>query len=100
MSFKERLDAARKGMENIKKAKTEPVDPNGIIIGRYLEGYIAVDEFGPGVIVMTTDDIISALSDMADVSQSDVNRVLATIGYKPGRNSVGSFGWLMKKIKL
>lgn len=100
MSMKERLDALRKGKENIAKAKIEPVDANAVILGRFLEGYIPVDSFGPGVIVMSTDDIISALSDMADISQVDVNRVLATIGYTPGRNTAGSFGWLMKRIEL
>ena len=100
MSIKERLNAARKGKENINRAKTEPVDANGIILGRFLEGYIAVDEYGPGVTIMTTDDIISSLSDMADISQADVNQVLATIGFKPGRNSAGSFGWMMKKIQM
>lgn len=100
MSMKERLDALRKGKENIRKAKENPVDANGVILGRYLEGFIPVDQFGPGVTVMSTDDIITALSDMADITQADVNRVLATIGYKPGRNSVGSFGWLMKKIEV
>lgn len=49
---------------------------------------------------MSTDEIISALSDMADLSQADVNRALVVIGYKPGRNNAGSFGWLMKKIEL
>lgn len=100
MSMKERLDALRKGVEGIRKDKEEPVDANAVILGCFLEGYVPVDRFGPGVTVMTTDDIISALADMADISQADVNRVLAVLGYKPGRNSAGSFGWLMKKIIL
>lgn len=100
MSRKERLDALRKGLENINKSKEEPVDANAVILGCYLEGFTAVDEFGPGVTIMSTDDIISALTDMADISQADVNRVLATIGFKPGRNSAGSFGWLMKRIDI
>lgn len=37
---------------------------------------------------------------MADITQADVNRVLAVLGYKPGHNSAGSFGWLMKHIEL
>lgn len=100
MSIKERIDAYRKGKENIDNAKEAPVDPNGIILGRFLEGYVPVDQFGPGVTVMSTDDIITALSDMADISQADVNRVLTVLGYKPGHNSAGSFGWLMKHIEL
>lgn len=101
--MKERLDALRKGVEGIKKEKEDPVDANAVILGRFLEGYVPVDRFGPGVTVMSTDDIISALADMADmadISQADVNRVLAIIGYKPGRNTAGSFGWLLKHIDL
>lgn len=100
MSRKEQLDAVRKGVQNINRAKEEPVDANAVIIGNFLQGYIAVDEYGPGGTVMTTDEIISALSDMADLEQAAVNQVLATIGYKPGRNEAGSFGWLMKHIDI
>lgn len=100
MSRKEQLDAVRKGVWNINRAKENPVDANAVILGRFLEGYVPVDQFGPGVTLMSTDDIITALSDMADISQADVNRVLAVLGYKPGRNSAGSFGWLMKRIEL
>lgn len=100
MSMKDRLEALRKGVEGIKKDKEEPVDANAIILGRFLEGCVPVDQFGPGVTVMSTDDIISALADMAEITQTDVNRVLAVLGYKPGRNSAGSFGWLMKRIDL
>ena len=100
MSMKDRLDALCKGTEGIKKNKENPVDPNAVILGRFLEGYVPVDQFGPGVTVMSTDDIITALSDMAEISQADVNRVLAVLGYKPGHNSAGSFGWLMKHIEL
>lgn len=100
MSMKERIDAFRKGEANIEKAKEQPIDANGIILGKFLEGYIPVDEYGPGVVIMTTDDIISALDNMADIGQADVNLALATIGFKPGRNSSGSFGWMMKHIRL
>ena len=100
MSRKEQLDAVRKGVRNINRAKENPVDANAVILGRFLEGYVPVNQFGPGVTLMSTDDIITALSDMADISQADVNRVLAGLGYKPGRNSAGSFGWLMKRIEL
>lgn len=100
MSRKEQLDAVRKGVRNINRAKENPVDANAVILGRFLEGYVPVNQFGPGITIMSTDDIITALSDMADISQADVNRVLAVLGYKPGRNSAGSFGWLMKRIEL
>lgn len=100
MSMKERLDALRKGVEGIRKDKEDPVDANAVILGCFLEGYVPVDRFETGVTVMTTDDIIGSLSAMADISQADVNRVLAVLGYKPGRNNVGSFGWLMKHIDL
>lgn len=100
MSINDRINALRKGKKNIDEAKEQPVDANAVILGNFLKGFVAVEEFGPGVTVMTTDDIISALADMADLTQSEVNRVLATIGFKPGRNTAGSFGWLMKRIEL
>lgn len=100
MSMKDRLDALRKETEGTKKDKETPVDPNAVILGHFLEGCTPVDSFGPGVTIMTTDDIIAALSDMADISQGDVNRVLAELGYVPGRNTAGTFGWLMKRIEL
>lgn len=100
MSINDRINALRKGKKNIDEAKEQPVDANAVILGNFLRGYVAVEVFGPGVTVMTTDDIISALADMADLTQSEVNRVLATIGFKPGRNTAGSFGWLMKRIEL
>lgn len=100
MSMKDRLDALRKETEGIKKNEENPVYANAVILGRFLEGYVPVDQFGPGVTLMSTDDIITALSDMADLEQAAVNQVLATIGYKPGRNEAGSFGWLMKRIDI
>lgn len=100
MSMKERLDALRKSVDGIRKDKEDPVDANAVILGRYLEGMVPADKYGPGVTVMTTDDIIAALSDMADLTQGDVNRVLAVLGYVPGHNKAGSFGWLMKRIEL
>lgn len=99
MSIKEKLDAVRKGVENISKAKPEPVNANSIILARFLDGFSAADHFAPGVSVITTDQIISELGDMADISRDEVNSALAVLGYTPGRNSVGSFGWLMKRNK-
>lgn len=77
-----------------------PLDANVTILDSYLDGFTPVDEYRPGVIIMTTDEIISALGEMADISQDDVNRALVTKGFKPGRNSSGSFGWFMKSISL
>lgn len=95
MSNKGRPDALRRGNDNIDRTN-DTVDANAIIIGNFLLGYVPAEEYGPGVEVMTTDDIITAPGDMADLTQEDVNRVLATIGYRPGRNAAGIFGWLMK----
>ncbi len=95
MSLKNRMDAIRKAITEDPEAKE---DANAVILGRFLEGCYPVESFEPGVTIMTTDDIISSLSDMADLGQADVNRVLAELGYKPGRNSVGSFGWMIKRF--
>lgn len=98
--MKDRLDALRTGLEGIEENKENPVDANAVIIGRFLEGYAPAKAFGLGVTVMSTDDIISELSNMADIPQNDVNRVLVELGYTPGRNTAGTFGWLMKRIDL
>lgn len=100
MSNKGRKEALRKGLENIDRAQESPVDANAIILGNFLEGYVPAEIYGPGVVVMTTDDIISALGDMADLAQADVNQVLATTGFMPGRNDAGSFGWLMRPVGI
>ena len=84
MSRKEQLDAVRKGVQNINRAKEEPVDANAVIIGNFLQGYIAVDEYGPGVTVMTTDEIISALSDMADLEQPPSTKSSPPSATSPG----------------
>ena len=98
MSLKNRMDAILKAIDEDNEAKEKPVDAKAIILGRFLEGCEPVETFSPGVTIMTTDEIISSLSDMADLEQADVNRVLAELGYKPGRNSVGSFGWMIKRL--
>lgn len=101
MSIKERIDALRKGKKGIEEARENGgVDANAVILGRYLQGCVPADEFGPDVEIKTTDDIIADLADMADLTQTDVNRVLATLGYTPGRNTSGAFGWMLKRIKL
>lgn len=80
--------------------KAAPMDANFILITNYLRGYMPTAEYGPGVTVVTTDEIIAALADMAELEQSDVNNILVACGYSPGRNDTGSFGWLMKTRDL
>ena len=86
--------------ENTNGAKTAPMDANFILITNYLRGYVPTAEYGPGVTVVTTDEIIAALADMAELEQNDVNNILVACGYSPGRNDTGSFGWLMKTRDL
>ena len=86
--------------ENTSGDKATPMDANFILITNYLRGYVPTAEYGPGVTVVTTDDIIAALADMAELEQNDVNNILVACGYSPGRNDTGSFGWLMKTRDL
>lgn len=79
-------------------SKDDMKDANAIILIGYLEDFAPVDEFGAGVTVMTTDDIISQLSGMADIDQADANKIIVSLGFVPGRNDAGSFGWLMKPV--
>lgn len=69
---------------------------NEIILEEYLTRYTPVEKYGPGVMIQTTADIISELSDMADLDPDEVNAILIRHEYRPGRNNSGSFGWLMR----
>lgn len=71
-------------------------DANRIIIEAYLSAYEPHNGISPGLVVLTTDDIIEALGSMADISQADVNHAMVALGFEPGYNSAGTFGWLMK----
>lgn len=71
-------------------------DTNTIIIEEYIQQYAPADAYGSGVIIQTTADIINDLADMADLEPDEVNAVLIRQGYRPGRNSSGSFGWMMR----
>ena len=70
---------------------------NTIILEEYIKRYAPADTFGPGVVIITTADIINELADMADLDPDEVNTVLIREGYRPGRNNSGSFGWLMRQ---
>lgn len=48
------------------------------------------------MVIITTDDIIAALGPMADISRASVSNALISLGFRPGRNTAGSFGWMMK----
>lgn len=81
--------------------KTESENPevsiNAIIIEEYLSRYTPAERYeGGGVIIRTTSDIISDLSEMTDLDPDAVNMVMIAQGYRPGRNNSGSFGWLMR----
>ena len=69
---------------------------NAIILEEYLSRYSPAEAYGPGVMIQTTADIISELSDMADLDHDEVNAILIRNGYRPGRNNSGSFGWLIR----
>lgn len=77
--------------------KITPPDqnPDELIVCSYMQDYSPAGEYGQGVMVLTTADIIAALSDMADVDAATVNRVLVQLGFVPGRNNSGAFGWLV-----
>ena len=70
---------------------------NTIIVEEYIKRYAPADTFGPGVVIITTADIINELADMADLDPDEVNAVLIREGYRPGRNNSGSFGWMMRQ---
>lgn len=93
-------DAIRSAAGNMTPDNDENpmMDCNAIIIEEYLVRYSPVEAFGAGVVIQTTADIINSLADMADLTHDEVNAVLIRQGYHPGRNSSGSFGWMMRPI--
>lgn len=69
-----------------------PSDANRIIIEAYLSAYEPHNGISPGLVVLTTGDIIEALGSMADISQADVNHAMVALGFEPGYNAAGSYG--------
>ena len=90
-------------MKSLKERFTASSHPeptaNAVIIAGYIRSRCPVSVAGPGVAVMTTDEIISELADMADLSQAEVNDVLSGLGYTPGYSEQGRFGWMFKHIE-
>ncbi len=98
MNLKERTIAIKRAISEEYDGAEEPVNANTIILSYYLQAFEPVATFGPGVVVMATDEIISELTSMADLEPAEVNRCLASMGYLPGRNDAGVFGGLLKRI--
>lgn len=76
----------------------EEVSNNILILREYIKRYSPVETYIPGgaTQISTTADIISDLSDMADLTPDEVNSVMFERGFRLGRNSVGSFGWMLQ----
>lgn len=73
----------------------EPEPIFQIILTEYLSQYSPAVEYRPGVIIQSTADIIAALEDMVDLSHDEANAVLYNLGFRPGHNSSGYFGWML-----
>lgn len=77
----------------------EEVSNNILILREYIKRYSPVETYIPGggaTQISTTADIISDLSDMADLTPDEVNSVMFERGFRLGRNNVGSFGWILQ----
>ena len=81
--------------EMLDKEDTQ-VNTNVIILEEYLKRYKPISSALGGVIITSTADIMSELGDMADLKPEEVNAVMIRLGYRPGRNKSGSFGWMMQ----
>lgn len=82
--------------KNIPDSGKVEVSPNMQILGEYLAGFSAPPTFEKGVLVRPTADIIADLQEMAELTHDEVNAAMLLYGFRPGRNSSGSFGWLMR----
>lgn len=81
--------------EMLDKEDTQ-INTNVIILEEYLKRYKPISSAVGGVIITSTADIMSELGDMADLKPDEVNAVMIRLGYRPGRNKSGSFGWMMQ----
>ena len=93
--------AIRKAMKsNDVEGMLDKEDPqmntNVIILEAYLKRDKPIASAVGGVIITSTADIMSELGDMADLKPDEVNAVMIRLGYRPGRNKSGSFGWMMQ----
>lgn len=93
--------AIRKAMksnavEEILDKEDPQMNTNVIILEEYLKRYKPISSAVGGVIITSTADIMSELGDMADLKPDEVNAVMIRLGYRPGRNKSGSFGWMMQ----
>lgn len=74
---------------------TPDINPASEILNSYLDGFTPAQSFGEGVYVLSTDEIISDLDVMAELDKETVNAALVSRGFVCGRNSHGTFGWLV-----
>lgn len=94
--FEDAMNRATGMMSPDSEDESPKMDCNSIILEQYLTRFTPAEKFGQGVMIQTTADIISELSDMADLDHDEVIAVLIRQGYRPGRNNSGSFGWMMR----
>lgn len=51
------------------------------VLGQYMAQFVPTHKYEPGVILMTTQQIIDELSNMCDMELNDVAVVLSTAGF-------------------
>lgn len=83
-------------VEEILDKEDPQVNTNVIILEEYLRRFKPIQSATGGVIITSTADIMSELGDMAYLKPDEVNAVMIRLGYRPGRNKSGSFGWMMQ----
>ena len=80
-------------------AKDKEIKGLALIVAQYLANYTPVDDPTEiGVIIRSTEEIITDLADMADLTSNVVANTMLDMGYTVVFLRDGRHGWAMKPI--
>ena len=88
-------------LEMAKKLQTkqpEPVCADYAVLEGYLKGWAPADSLDSGVILKTSQEIVTDLEDMVDIDAAVVAHALTLLGFKAHfPHDDGPHGWMMRK---
>lgn len=80
-------------------AKNKEIQSLALIVAQYLANYEpAEDPNDIGIVIRSTDEIITDLADMADLSANVVANTMLNMGYTVVFLRDGRHGWAMKSL--
>lgn len=85
-----------KKAEKKQKQTEEPVPGYCYILEGYLRGWAPVPAYSPGVMLKTSQEIVSDLQDMVEIDTSTVSSVMSQLGFRAHYDiDEGPHGWMM-----